>query len=134
VPRFMAPPSAFQSRARLLWNTAMQVLLIICHDDDFRPTAKLISDIHVWIKQMSDRGVRVHGNPLRPASDAVTLRMRRGRLQRTNGPFSDAKEKLCGYELIECKDFEEAVAVAAEHPMTRAATIEVREVWDELAR
>lgn len=112
----------------------MQFLLIICHDDYFRPTERLISDIQKWINEMSDRGIRVYGNPLRPAGDAVTVRVRNGTLTRTNAPFANSTEKMCAYELIECSSTEEAVEVASKHPMAEAATIEVRQVWDELAR
>ncbi|MBI5193900.1 MAG: transcription initiation protein [Nitrospirae bacterium] len=111
----------------------MQYLLIICHDDAFTPTETLVPDIVAWVKKMEDRGVRVHGNPLRPASDATTVRVRKGKLLRTNGPFASSKEKMCAYELIECENVEEAIDVASQHPMAKVATIEVRPVWNELA-
>jgi hypothetical protein len=111
----------------------MQFLLIICHDDNFRPTERLISDIHTWTKEMTDRGIRVYGNPLRPAGDATTVRVRNGKLTRTNAPFTNSTEKMCAYELIEYGSTDEAVEVASKHPMAKAATIEVREVWNELA-
>lgn len=111
----------------------MQFLLIICHDDDFRPTESLVADIHAWVKEMSGRGIRVYGNPLRPAAEATTLRVRNGKLASTNGPFADSTEKMCAYELIECDSTEDAVDVASKHPMAKAATIEVRPIWNELA-
>jgi hypothetical protein len=110
----------------------MKFLLIICHDDGFVPTEALIKDIFAWIKDMESRGVRAYGNPLRPPSEAVTVRVRKGSLTRTNGPFARSKEKMCAYELIECASFEEAIKVASEHPMAEAATIEVRPIWNEL--
>ncbi|MBI5409623.1 MAG: transcription initiation protein [Nitrospirae bacterium] len=111
----------------------MQFLLIICHDDDFRPSERLFSDIKTWIEEMSSRGIRVYGNPLRPADDAITVRVRNGKLARTNAPFANSTEKMCAYELMECGSIEEAVEVASKHPMAKAATIEVRQVWNELA-
>ncbi len=111
----------------------MQYLLMICHDDTFTPSETLVSDIGAWIKEMESRGVRVYGNPLRPANDGITLRVRQGNLQRTNGPFVNSEEKMCAYELIECRDLEEAVSVASQHPMASVATIEVRPIWSELA-
>ncbi len=110
----------------------MQFLLIICHDDDFRPTDTLLADIHAWISEMGGRGIRTYGNPLQPPSEATTVRVRNGKLRRTNGPFSNSKEKMCAYELIECASAEEAVDVASRHPMAKAATIEVRPIWNEL--
>ncbi|EAA7450648.1 transcription initiation protein, partial [Salmonella enterica subsp. enterica] len=82
----------------------MQFLMIISHDDSFRPTESLIENIHAWIVGMEQKGIRVYGNPLQPASDAVTVRIRNGEENIATGPFSDSKEQMCGYELIECKD------------------------------
>jgi hypothetical protein len=111
----------------------MQYLLIISHDDSFAPTDALIRDIGAWIKKMEGQGVRVYGNPLRPPGDATTVRVRRGKVVLTKGPFARSKEKMCAYELIECPSLEEAVDVASRHPMAKAATIEVRPIWTELA-
>jgi hypothetical protein len=112
----------------------MKFLLIISHNATFRPTQSLVSDIGVWIRRMTTRKIRLYGNPLRPADEARTVRVRSGRVTVKNGPSARSKEKIAAYELIECKNLEEAVVVASEHPMARAATIEVRPVWEELAR
>jgi len=112
----------------------MQYLLIISHDDAFTPTETLLEQIGAWIHEMEQRGIRVYGNPLRPARDAVTVRVREGELRLTDGPFEDSKETMCGYELIDCASQEEAVEIASRHPMATAATVEVRPIWDELTR
>jgi hypothetical protein len=111
----------------------MQYLLIIAHDESFRPNQSLVADIQSWITEMKKRGVRVYGNPLRPPSEATTVRVRNGSLVRTNEPFASSREKMCAYELIECTSTEEAIEIASLHPMAKAATIEVRPVWNELA-
>lgn len=111
----------------------MQYLLIISHDDFFTPTETLLQGIGAWIKEMERRGVRVYGNPLRPAGDATTVRVREGKVVLKKGPFANSKEKMCAYELIECSSNEEAIEVASLHPMAKAATIEVRPIWNELA-
>jgi hypothetical protein len=111
----------------------MQYLLIISHDDLFTPTETLLQDIETWIKEMEHRGVRVYGNPLRPACDATTVRVREGKVVLKQGPFANSKEKMCAYELIECSNDEEAIEVVSKHPMAKAATIEVRPIWNELA-
>ena len=112
----------------------MKFLLIICHDDSFAPTERLITDIEDWEKRMTPVGIRVSGNPLRPPGDAATVRVREGRTLRIDGPFSDAREQMAAYELVECPGLDEAVDVAASHPMAEAGTIEVRPVWAELVR
>lgn len=111
----------------------MHYLLIIAHDDEFKPTERLIGSIIDWINTMRARGVRVHGNPLRPASEAFTLRVRDGHVVRMPGPFSRSREQMCAYELLECATLEVAIEAASTHPMAAAATIEVRPVWDTMA-
>jgi len=111
----------------------MQYLLIICHDDSFTPTEILVKEIVAWIKKMEGRKIRVYGNPLRPPGNATTVRVREGNVKLTHGPFAKSKEKMCAYELIECASPEEAIDVASQHPMAKAATIEVRPIWNELA-
>lgn len=112
----------------------MQFLLIISHDAQFVSSEALVAEIMAWITRMQARGIRRHGAPLRPPSDAVTLRVREGQLRVTPGPFSDSREQMCAYELLDCASQDEALAAAAEHPMARVATIELRPVWTELAR
>jgi hypothetical protein len=110
----------------------MRYFLIISHDNFFTPTETLIKDIGAWIKKMEGQGIRVYGNPLRPPGDATTVRVREGKVVLTKGPFAKSKGKMCAYELIECSNFEEAIGVASQHPMAKAATIEVRPIWNEL--
>jgi hypothetical protein len=110
----------------------MLYLLIICHDDAFVPSEGLVAEIHAWDLEMERRGVRRDGRPLRPPSDAVTVRVRDGSAVRTDGPFSDAPDQIAAYELVECASLDAAVDLAATHPMAHAGTIEVRPVWEEL--
>ena len=111
----------------------MQYLLIICHDDSFSPSKPLVTKIGAWIRKMERRGIRVYGNPLRPATEGTTVRIRGGKATCRKGPFSRSSEKMCAYELVECASPGEAFEVALLHPMAKAATIEVRPVWAELA-
>jgi hypothetical protein len=111
----------------------MKFLLIISHDDSFSASKTLVREILAWIRKMEGRGIRLYGNPLRPPTDATTVRVRGANVIVTNGPFSRAKEKMCAYELIECASREEAIDIALQHPMAKVATIEVRPVWGELA-
>ena len=111
----------------------MQFLLIISHDDFFAPDETLLQNIGAWIKEMECRGLRVYGNPLQPAGDATTVRVRKGKVLLKKGPFANSKEKMCAYELIDCLSNEEAIEMASRHPMAKVATIEVRPIWSELA-
>jgi hypothetical protein len=112
----------------------MQYLLIICHDDSFIPTEKLIQDILVWDKAMDERGIRKYGNPLRPSHEAKTIQVREGKIRISDGPIADTKEKMAAYELIDCAGFPEAMDAASRHPMAKVASIEIRPVWEDLGK
>lgn len=109
----------------------LQYLLIISHDADFQPTESLVGDIFGWIEDTTARGKRIAGKPLQPADTAQTIRIRDGKEQIVSGPFSDSAEQMCAFELVDCRDQDEALELARRHPMATAATIEVRPVWME---
>ena len=112
----------------------MLYLLIICHDDTFVPAEPLVEAIRAWDLEMERRGVLRDGQPLRPPGEAVTLRVRDGECVPAEGPFADTPDKMAAYELLECASMEEAVELAATHPMASAGAIEVRPVWEELTQ
>ena len=68
------------------------------------------------------------GNALQPTSTATTVRIRDGKRMITDGPFAETKEQLGGYYLVEARDRDEAVAVAAKIPGARFGSIEVRPI------
>ena len=70
----------------------------------------------------------VAGDALRPTSTATTVRVRDGETLMTDGPFAETKEQLGGYYLINAKDADEALAIAARIPSARYGSIEVRPV------
>jgi hypothetical protein len=65
---------------------------------------------------------------LQPIEAATTVRVRNGRLSATDGPFAETKEQLGGFLLIEARDLNEAIQIAARVPMARRGSIEVRPV------
>jgi hypothetical protein len=71
-------------------------------------------------------GVAVHGAYLKPVREARTVRLRASEVLVTDGPFAETKEQIGGYDVIECADLGEAIAVASRHPVARIGTIEVR--------
>ena len=64
--------------------------------------------------------------PLQPVSTATSVRMRGGKRLLTDGPFAETREQLGGFFLIEAKDLDEAIAIAAEIPAGRWGTVEIR--------
>jgi hypothetical protein len=66
------------------------------------------------------------GDALQPVSTATTVRMREGKRLHTDGPFAETKEQLGGYYVVEAKDLDEAIGIAARIPGSRTGSIEVR--------
>jgi hypothetical protein len=70
------------------------------------------------------------GERLRPTADATTVRVRDGEVLASDGPFAETKEQIGGYYVVDCKDLDEAVEVAAKIPGARFGSIEVRPIWE----
>lgn len=68
------------------------------------------------------------GDKLHPASMATTVRVRDGKMLTTDGPFAETHEQLAGYYLIEAKDLDTALSIAARIPIARMGSIEVRPI------
>jgi hypothetical protein len=75
-------------------------------------------------------GHLIESQMLEGAETAKSVRIRNGRLTATDGPFAEAKEMLGGFNLIEARDMDEAVRIAAEFPWTRTGCVEIRPVRD----
>jgi hypothetical protein len=82
-----------------------------------------------WLDDVITRGIRLDGDRLRPLSDAKTVLVRDGEILVSDGPFVETKEVICGYHMLECASLEEAVKVAAAHPVAAFGKIEVRAFW-----
>ena len=82
-----------------------------------------------WLDDVIARGIRLHGDRLRPPGEARTVLVRDGEVLVSDGPFAETKEIICGYDMLECANLAEAVQVAAAHPVAAFGKIEVREVW-----
>lgn len=87
-------------------------------------------DIERWVDEHDASGARVWGDRLAPASEAKTVRVRREGTVATDGPFAATHEAIAGIDILECDTIEEAVRVAADHPMARLGAIEVRPFFD----
>jgi hypothetical protein len=80
---------------------------------------------HRWA---TERGVLVSGLPLHEPSSATSVRVRDGETLLVDGPFAESAEWLGGYFIVDCKDLDEAVQVAARCPTAAQGTLEVRPV------
>jgi len=79
-------------------------------------------------EDLKKNGKFVAGDALQPTTSATTVRVRDGKRLTTDGPFAETKEQLGGYYLVNAKDLDEALALAARIPSARAGSIEVRPV------
>jgi hypothetical protein len=75
-------------------------------------------------------GVLLAAEALQPVETATTVRVRNGTLGVTDGPFAETKEQLAGFYLIEARDLNDAIQIAAKIPPAREGSIEVRPVRD----
>jgi len=89
------------------------------------------SDEHVALdEELKRSGHSIAAEALQPVHTAATLRVRDGRLSVTDGPFAETKEQLGGFYLIEARDRDEAIRLAARIPAAMIGSIEVRPVWE----
>jgi hypothetical protein len=82
-----------------------------------------------WLDDLQARGRWITGDQLAPPRRARSVRVRDGRPIVTDGPFAETKEAVGGFDLIEADSLEEAVGIAAGHPVAQSGTIEVRPLW-----
>lgn len=85
-----------------------------------------------YVDTLQRGGQLIDARPLQSATTAVTLKVRGGQLAVTDGPFTETKEQLGGYFLIEARDLNEAIRIAAKWPGARYGQIEVRPIEDGL--
>ena len=92
-------------------------------EECYRDSAELARDLH-------SSGQHLDASPLYPTSMATSVRVRNGKRMVTDGPFAETREQLGGYYLINAKDLDEAISIAARVPIARFGTIEVRPVME----
>ncbi len=107
----------------------MKYMLLICADPTVKPPDE-VGDIDVWFEEIAKRGSRLDGDRLQPPSSAKSVRVRRSTRLVSDGPFAETKEVIAGYDVIECETEEQAVEIAALHPVAAFGTVEVRPFWD----
>ncbi|MFG2937456.1 nuclear transport factor 2 family protein [Streptomyces sp. NPDC048282] len=108
----------------------MKYMLLVCGDDT--ADASGMAPVEPWVEEHGVRtGARLYGHRLRLPDTAVTVRVRDGEVLRTDGPFAETKEYVAGFDVVDCAGLEEAVRIAARHPVATIGAMEVRPFWDE---
>ncbi|MGH7588867.1 MAG: YciI family protein [Gemmatimonadota bacterium] len=72
----------------------------------------------------------IGGEALQPVQTATTVRVRNGKVSTTDGPFAETKEQLGGFYMIEARDLNDAIQVAARIPSSRTGSVEVRPIQE----
>jgi hypothetical protein len=112
----------------------MQYLLLIYDNEKQWATMteadskNLMQEYSSFTEDLQKSGKLVAGDALQPTHTATTVRIREGKRLTTDGPFAETKEQLGGYYLVEAKDLDEAIAIAAKIPSARMGSIEVRPI------
>ena len=109
----------------------MLFMLLIHHEADDVPQAELPQMMQEYMAFRQDivkTGKFKAADRLESSSDGATVRVRNGGTLVTDGPFAETREQLGGYFIVDAKDRQEAIAIAARIPGARAGSIEVRQV------
>jgi hypothetical protein len=89
---------------------------------------QIMREYHAFTETIAKSGNYKAGEALQPTSMATTVRVRSGKVATTDGPFAETREQLGGFYLVEAKDLDEAIALAARIPSARDGSIEVRPI------
>jgi hypothetical protein len=112
----------------------MRYMLLICSDKNQPAPSPAQMDAMVqghgrFAQDLRTAGKMVHGERLRPDTDGSRVRFKAGQRQVMDGPFTETKEALGGFYLIECDTREEALEWAKKIPLGEGGFIDVRPVW-----
>jgi hypothetical protein len=112
----------------------MQYLLLIYHEETRWEAVSEAEKQNIYEKfgelrtDLQKDSKYVGGNQLQPIATATTVRIRNGKTAITDGPFAETKEQLGGYLMVNAKNLDEAIAIAARIPLASTGSIEVRPV------
>ena len=111
------------------------MLLIYGSEEDYarmteEERAALMQGHAAFANEAVTRGILAGGAPLQPTSTATTVRVRNRKTMITDGPFAETKEQLAGTYILNCKDLDEAIELAARIPDASYGSIEIRPVME----
>ena len=112
----------------------MKYMMFVVADPDAAAQAEPLADeltIEQWLAEVEGSGKRIIGDALRPVSEAKTVRVSGGQVIVTDGPFAESKEWIAGFDVLECENLDEAIAIAARHPQANGGKLELRPFWTD---
>src|ERR1043165_7557761 len=113
----------------------MQYLLMIYQNEveyakiDAATSQQMLAEYGAFTQSIIQSGQFKAGDRLQPTTTATTVRVRDGKTLTTDGPFAETREQLAGYYMVDAKDLDTAIAIAARIPGARTGSIEVRPIW-----
>jgi hypothetical protein len=112
----------------------MQYILLIYGNETEAKSAskeaqmKMFGEYKVFTEELKGSGKMLGGEPLESVTTATTVRVKDGKTLRTDGPFAETREQLGGFYLVDAKNLDEAVTIAAKVPGAKYGCIEVRPI------
>jgi hypothetical protein len=106
-------------------------LLIMWVGDGPAADQAVLDENSAWRQDVAARDLHVLGGALEGPDTATTVRVRGGQTLLNDGPFSRTEEFIAGIEVVTCADRQQAIELAAAHPLARSQAIEVRPFWSE---
>lgn len=104
----------------------MQYALFYAEGSDALPYVPAEDNVGEWVDDLEARGVSEYGERLRPEHDATTVRVRAGEVLVVDGPFTESKESIGGFDVIAARDLDEAIEIASKHPVASFGRVEIR--------
>jgi len=114
----------------------MKYLCLICAETVMEQMTETAAEMHFeeyteFTEAIRESGHYLGCNRLQPPSAAITVRVRNGKVSTTDGPYTETKEQLGGYYLIEARDLNEAIQIASRVPGAKIGYVEVRPVAED---
>lgn len=107
----------------------MKFLMLVVVDPTLEEKEEPPITIEQWVDETYGSGKATDGDRLRPPADAKTVRRRGGKVLVTDGPFAETHEWIAGFDVLEAESLDEALEIAARHPMATSGIIELRPAW-----
>lgn len=104
----------------------MRFIFFVCSDKTAEKYDPAGDNIDEWVDEFDGSGARKIGGAFDKPETFRTVRLRGGKQTIIEGPFQTTDEAIYGFDVIECKDMDEATSIAAKHPMAKYGQIEIR--------
>jgi hypothetical protein len=114
----------------------MRYILLIYSDEEAEARLTeaeqetLMGRYYAFTEEVRNRGVYQTGDALQPTVTATTVRVRQGQTLATDGPYTETKEQLGGFYVLDCRDLDEAIELAAKIPSAEGGAIEIRPIME----